>query len=166
MNLEGTVEYVLWTWGLGSYEVSFMWPMWLLRMDSQTSASLPLLVTACHLYPPVSVLAGQHAELGLSECNRGYQGKKKKSSRAYWETKLGKKGESYLPVLWQEALHFCFTLGFTNYVAGPVWYTVIPLVSPLWLSAFLWLCVFRRKITPRFSCLPLPCVSKCFYWDF
>lgn len=70
--------YVLWTWGLGSCEVYFTWPMWLPRMGSQTSASLPLLVTACHLHPPVSVLADQHVELGFSECNRGHQGKNKR----------------------------------------------------------------------------------------
>lgn len=111
--------------GLGDLaHVCFMWPMWLLRMHSQTSASLPLLVTACHPHPLVSVLAGQHgqhAELGLNECNRGYQGKNKrnKNQQSLLRDKAGKERRKLFASVVTRGPAFLFCIGLYKLCSWP-----------------------------------------------
>lgn len=52
-----------------------------------------------------------------------------------------------------------------NYVAGPVCYTLIPLISPWLSSCFLLKCMDRIKIT-YFPCCFSPCTSEGFYGGF
>lgn len=161
---DGAMEYALYgVWNMGLGDLAHVWSTlcdlwWPLRMESQTSFPCPSLLVTFSLQQGPEQESRQGWGCVCATADTKLKTKEKERQQG--------KGESHLSILWKRDLHFCFALDLANYLVGPVGSPAIPSVSPSRLNAFLWVCVDRRKIAPHFSCLPLPYVSKCFYWNF
>lgn len=131
------------------------------RTGAQVSASLSQQPFCC-LHCQQGLVCGQIG-FGMNPCTLLWGGtvrslfsqRRATLNHMSWD-RWRKPGESFLPALWTKGHHFHFAVFLDNYVAGPVCYTFILLVSPFLSGCFLLKHVDRIKITSYFPC-STPC---------